>query len=89
MTNANKSESISRRKAILLLGLGAAFTLADSPEELSALAQEAAPAAGGAAATPATGGTKGMQRRKSRRATRHHRRAARRGTAPAATAPAK
>src|SRR5271167_4286801 len=93
MNERTKSEAISRRKAILLLGLGAAFTLADSPEELPALAQEAAPAPGGAAGAaatpPATGGTHGMQRRKARRSGRHQRRAKRRGTAPAAPAPAK
>jgi hypothetical protein len=98
MSETIKSVLISRRKAILLLGLGAAFTLADSPEEQPALAQQAAPATGGAAgapataatpatpAKPATGGTKGMQRRKARRAGRHERRAKRRGKEPAGTA---
>ena len=76
MSETIKSESISRRKAILLLGLGAAFTLADSPEE-PALAQQAA---------PATGGTKGIKRRKARRAARHQKRAKRREKAPAETA---
>jgi hypothetical protein len=95
MSETIKSVLISRRKAILLLGLGAAFTLADSPEEQPALAQQAAPATGGAAgapataatpAKPATGGTKGMKRRKARRAARHERRAKPPGKAPAGTA---
>lgn len=93
MSEPIKPESISRRKAILLLGLGAIFTL-DDAADLPAMAQEAAPAVGGTAATPEAGGTAGMQRRQGRRTHRHERRNARRrhrhtgGTEPAATAPA-
>ena len=95
MSETIKSVLISRRKAILLLGSGVAFTLADWPEGQPALAQQAAPATGGAAgapataatpAAPATRGTKGMQRRKARRAGGHERRAKRRGKEPAGTA---
>jgi len=67
------TEMISRRKALSLLGLGAAlgFTLTSALEPLEAEAQEAAaPAAAPAEAT----GTHGMQRRQGRRAHRHERR---------------
>ena len=67
------TEVISRRKALSLLGLGAAlgFTLSSALEPLEAEAQEAAaPAAAPAEAT----GTHGMQRRQGRRAHRHERR---------------
>jgi hypothetical protein len=67
------TEMISRRKALSLLGLGAAlgFTLSSALEPLEAEAQEAAaPAAAPAEAT----GTHGMQRRQGRRAHRHERR---------------
>jgi len=47
----------SRRKALLLLGLGAASTFVDLP----ALAQEA-PATGGAPTTGGTAGTAGAQK---------------------------
>ena len=67
------TEVISRRKALSLLGLGAAlgFTLTSALEPLEAEAQEAAaPAAAPAEAT----GTHGMERRQGRRARRHERR---------------
>ena len=91
-----KSEMISRRKALSLLGLGAALglTLSSALDPLEAEAQEAT---GTAAAT----GTHGMQRRQGRRTGRHERRHGRQehrherrtgekpaGTAPAAAAPA-
>jgi hypothetical protein len=90
-----KTEVISRRKAISLLGLGAAFgfTLSMALEPLEAEAQEAA----GTPAAPAEAtGTHGMQRRQGRRAHRHERRHGRHerrherrtGEKPAATAPA-
>jgi hypothetical protein len=82
------SEDVSRRKALSLLGLGAAlgFTLSSALEPLEAEAQEATPAP----AAPAATGTHGMQRRSARRTTRHQRRHTRRTgqPAPAATAPA-
>ena len=66
-------ESVSRRKALSLLGLGAAlgFTLSSALEPLEAEAQEAA----GTPAAPAEAtGTHGMQRRQGRRTHRHERR---------------
>jgi hypothetical protein len=93
-------EMISRRKALSLLGLGAAlgFTLSSVMEPLEAEAQEAA----GTAAPPAeASGTHGMQRRKGRRTHRHERRHGRHekrharrtgekpAAAPAGTEPAK
>jgi hypothetical protein len=89
MTQRIKLEMISRRRALSLLGFGAAlgFTLSPALEPLKAEAQEApATAAPPAAAT----GTHGMQRRSARRTTRHQRRHTRRTgqPAPAATAPA-
>jgi hypothetical protein len=91
-----KTEMISRRKALSLLGLGAVFgfTLSSALEPSEAEAQEPA----GTAAAPAEAtGTHGMQRRQGRRTHRHERRTGRherrhtRRTgepAPAATAPA-
>jgi hypothetical protein len=82
------SEDVSRRKALSLLGLGAAlgFTLSPALEPLEAEAQEAT----GTAVPPAATGTHGMQRRSARRTTRHQRRHTRRTgqPAPPATAPA-
>jgi hypothetical protein len=86
-----KTEMISRRKALSLLGLGAAlgFTLSSALEPLEAEAQEAA--------TPAEAtGTHGMNRRQSRRHGRHERRHGRHerrherrtGEKPEAAAPA-
>ena len=62
------SEDVSRRKALSLLGLGAAlgFTLSSALEPLEAEAQEAAPGTP-APAAPAATGTHGMQRRSARR----------------------
>ena len=68
-----KTEMISRRKALSLLGFGAAlgFTLSSTLEPLEAEAQEATtPPAAPAEAT----GTHGMQRRQGRRSGRHQRR---------------
>ena len=68
-----KTEIVSRRTALSLLGLGAAlgFTLSSALEPLEAEAQEAA----GTAAAPAEAtGTHGMNRDKSRRHGRHERR---------------
>jgi hypothetical protein len=89
MTQGIKPEMISRRKALSLLGLGAAFgfTLSSALEPLEAEAQEATTPP---AAPPAATGTHGMQRRSGRRTTRHNRRHTRRTgqPAPAAAAPA-
>ena len=100
MSEATKMEMISRRRALSLLGLGAAFgfTLSAALEPSEAEAQEAT----GTAAPPAEAtGTHGMQRRQGRRTHRHERRHGRherrherrtgekpKATAPAATAPA-
>ena len=94
MTEETKMEMISRRKALSLLGLGAAlgFTLSSALEPLEAEAQEAATPAAPAAAT----GTHGMQRRQGRRTHRserrqgrqEHRHERRTGEKPAATPPA-
>jgi hypothetical protein len=94
-----KTEMVSRRRALPLLGLGVAlgFTLSAALESTEAEAQETA----GTAATPAEAtGTHGMQRRQGRRTHRHERRHGRHerrherrtgekpeGTAPGATAP--
>ena len=89
------SEGMSRRKALSLLGLGAAlgFTLSAALKPSAAEAQEAAtPPAAPAEAT----GTHGMNRRQSRRTGRHERRHGRHerrhtrrtGEKPAAAAPA-
>ena len=89
MNQKIKTEMISRRKALSLLGFGAALglTLSSALEPLEAQAQEATPPA--AAPAEATG-THGMQRRQGRRSGRHQRRHTRRTgqPAPAATAPA-
>ena len=100
MNKTIKTEMISRRRALSLLGLGAAlgFTLSPALEPLEAEAQEAA----GTAAAPAeAAGTHGMQRRQGRRTHRHERRHGRHerrherrtgekpeAAAPAGTAPA-
>jgi hypothetical protein len=80
------SEGMSRRKALSLLGLGAALGLtlpaALAPSEAEAQEATALPAA------PATTGTHGMNRRQPRRSGRHARRETRRGHTPAA-APAR
>ena len=59
-----KSEMISRRKALSLMGLAAAFGLAAAPTVLAVSDAEAQ--------------TVGMERRQERRAGRHERREARR-----------
>ena len=95
MTQGIKPEMISRRKALSLLGLGAAlgFTLSSALTPLEAEAQEAT----GTPAAPAeASGTHGMNRRQSRRHGRHERRHGRHerrherrtGEKPEATAPA-
>jgi hypothetical protein len=74
-----KSEMISRRKALSLMGLAAAFGLAAAPTVLTVSDAEAQTAAAPTAAAPtaaaptAAAPTAGMQRR----AARHERRAAR------------
>ena len=85
MSERVKTEMISRRKAISLLGFGAAlgFTLSATLEPLEAEAQEAT----GTAAPPAEAtGTHGMQRRQGRRSGRHQRRHTRRTGQPAPAA---
>src|ERR1700733_5910046 len=56
MNERIQTEMVSRRKALSLLGLGAAlgFTLSSALEPLEAEAQEAAPATPAPAAPPAT-----------------------------------
>src|SRR3984957_3138056 len=66
------SEMISRRKALSLMGLAAAFGLA-APTVLTVSDAEAQTAAAPAAVAP----TAGMQRRAARHERRHERRAAR------------
>ena len=95
MNERIQTETVSRRKALSLLGLGAAlgFTLSSTLEPLEAEAQEAA---GTAAAPPEATGTHGMQRRQGRRTHRHERRHGRHerrherrtGEKPEGTAPA-
>jgi hypothetical protein len=68
-----KSETISRRKALSLIGLAAAFGLAAAPMVLTVSDAEAQTAA----APTATAPTAGMERRQERRAARHERREAR------------
>ena len=89
MTQGIKPEMMSRRKALSLLGFGAAFgfALSSALEPLEAEAQETTTPA---AAPPAATGTHGMQRRSGRRTTSHQRRHTRRTgePAPATTAPA-
>ena len=85
MKQTIKTEMISRRKALSLLGFGAAlgFTVSSALEPLEAEAQEAT---GTAAAPAAATGTHGMQRRSARRTTRHQRRHTRRTGQPAPAA---
>jgi hypothetical protein len=95
MSEEITTEMISRRKALSLLGLGAALgsTLSWALAPLEAEAQEAT----GTAAAPAEAtGTHGMNRRQSRRHGRHERRHGRHerrherrtGEKPATAAPA-
>jgi len=85
MNEKFETEMVSRRKALSLLGFGAAlgFTLSSALEPLEAEAQEATTPA---AAPPAATGTHGMQRRQGRRAHRHERRHTRRTGQPAPAA---
>jgi hypothetical protein len=69
-----KSETISRRKALSLMGLAAAFGLAAAPTVLTVSDAEAQTAAAPTAAAP----TAGVERRQERRAARHERRQDRR-----------
>ena len=69
-----KSETISRRKALSLMGLAAAFGLAAAPTVLTVSDAEAQTAAAPTAAAP----TAGMERRQERRSARHERRQERR-----------
>ena len=74
-----KSEMISRRKALSLMGLAAAFGLAAAPTVLTVSDAEAQTAAAPTATAPtATAPTAGMERRQQRRAGRHERRDERR-----------
>ena len=74
-----KSETISRRKALSLMGLAAAFGLAAAPTVLTVSDAEAQTAAAPTAAAPtAAAPTAGMERRQERRAARHERRQERR-----------
>ena len=73
-----KSETISRRKALSLMGLAAAFGLAAAPTVLTVSDAEAQTAAAPTAAAPTTG----TERRQERRTARTERRQQRRtGTA--------
>jgi hypothetical protein len=79
MSSIIKSEMISRRKALSLMGLAAAFGLAAAPTVLTVSDAEAQTAAAPTAAAPAaTAPTAGMERRQQRRAGRHERRQERR-----------
>jgi hypothetical protein len=69
-----KSETISRRKALSLMGLAAAFGLAAAPTVLTISDAEAQTAAAPTATAPTTG----MERRQERREARHERRQDRR-----------
>ena len=68
-----KLETISRRKALSLMGLAAAFGLAAAPTVLTVSDAEAQTAA----APTATAPTAGVERRQERRSARHERRSAR------------
>jgi hypothetical protein len=74
MSAVIKSETISRRKALSLMGLAAAFGLAAAPTVLTVSDAEAQTAAAPATTAP----TAGMERRQQRRAGRHERRQERR-----------
>jgi hypothetical protein len=74
-----KSEMISRRKALSLMGLAAAFGLAAAPTVLTVSDAEAQTTAAPTTAAPtAAAPTAGMERRQERRAGRHERREERR-----------
>ena len=74
MSAVIKSEMISRRKALSLMGLAAAFGLAAAPTVLTVSDAEAQAAAAPTAAAP----TAGMERRQERRMARTERRQERR-----------
>ena len=74
-----KSETISRRKALSLLGLAAAFGLAAAPTALTVSDAEAQTTAAPTPAAPtATAPTAGVARRQARRTARTERRQMRR-----------
>ena len=74
-----KSETISRRKALSLLGLAAAFGLAATPTILTVSEAEAQTTGAPTAAAPtATAPTAGVARRQARRTARTERRQMRR-----------
>ena len=74
-----KSETISRRKVLSLMGLAAAFGLAAAPTVLTVSDAEAQTAAAPTTAAPtATAPTAGMGRRQARRMARTERRQMRR-----------
>ena len=74
-----KSETISRRKALSLMGLAAAFGLAAAPTVLTVSDAEAQTTAAPTTAAPtATAPTAGMGRRQTRRMARTERRQVRR-----------
>src|SRR6202041_2831963 len=73
MSAVIKSEMISRRKALSLMGLAAAFGLAAAPAVLTVSDAEAQTAAAPTAAAP----TAGVQRRAARHERRQERRMAR------------
>ena len=79
MNAITKSEMITRRKAVSLMGLAAAFGFAAAPTVLAVSDAEAQTAASPTAAPPtAAAPTAGMARRQARRDERHDRRADRR-----------
>jgi hypothetical protein len=72
-----KSETISRRKALSLMGLAAAFGLAAAPTVLTVSDAEAQTAAAPTAAAPTTGTERRQERRTARTERRQQRRTAR------------
>ena len=72
-----KSETISRRKALSLMGLAAAFGLAAAPTVLAVSDAEAQTAAAPTAAAPTTGTERRQERRTARTERRQQRRTAR------------
>ena len=72
-----KSETISRRKALSLMGLAAAFGLAAAPTVLTVSDAEAQTAAAPTAAAPTTGTERRQERRTARTERRQERRTAR------------
>ena len=72
-----KSEMISRRNALSLMGLAAAFGLAAAPTVLTVSDAEAQTAAAPTAAAPTTGTERRQERRTARTERRQERRTAR------------